>query len=168
MIDPSAALRQLSEDDWKRLRLYAQSFYWLSRFYGGPEPEDLINTVIERFLAGERRWNPHQVDLCEFLMGVISSIVSAEVEKAKRRFNTIDQELIPVNPAGSELPEDAALLDDFRASLHDAPHLLRVLEALVMDEQPRHIAAKIDVSLATVYRHIRQLLHRFLHFIEQD
>ena len=45
---------------------------------------DRINTAVMKLLEGTRVWDPARVDLGDFLLGVISSDLTAELRRAKR------------------------------------------------------------------------------------
>lgn len=46
-------------------------------------PMDRINAALLKLFDGSRRWDPTRVDLCGFLLGVISSDLSSEMRRAK-------------------------------------------------------------------------------------
>jgi DNA-directed RNA polymerase specialized sigma24 family protein len=141
--------------NWRRLLIYARTFERFSQHRGGGlDAEDLVHTAVERFLAGERRWNPARVSLLDFLAGVIRSLASAEADKARRRgpHAPLREAQSTVNDWDS--PDYPRQLVALRASLGDAPHLQRVLDGLLADAAPREMAADLNVSVATVYRYI--------------
>jgi hypothetical protein len=62
-------------------------------------PEDRINTAIAKLWAGSRIWDPSRVDLCGFLVGVVTSDLSRQVHRASKA------PLLPLD-APSALRED--------------------------------------------------------------
>ena len=84
-------------DDWggvyQRLVLYAvRKTNNLSFIRGrgvlplGRKPEDLAQEAFKRVFEGKRKWKPDQdPDICEYLMGVVDSLLSDLLDKADYR-----------------------------------------------------------------------------------
>jgi len=149
-MNPGTALRQLSEDDWRSLLIYARNF---SGHPGGLDAEDLVHTAIERLLAGERHWDSARVGLTECLAGIIRSIASAEADKERRRGLHEPPAEVELEANTWNVPDYTNQISELRDNLQDAPHLQRLLDGLLADQPIRVIALDLNVSVATVYRY---------------
>jgi DNA-directed RNA polymerase specialized sigma24 family protein len=70
-----AAVNELSEADWYRLRSYAErlDFFLQERAHG----RDLLGEAFERLLRGSRKWDKTKLGLVKFLMGAMRSVCNA-------------------------------------------------------------------------------------------
>src|SRR3569833_3626946 len=70
---------------WKQATALAKRFHRGSPHRGRElDVEDRINTAVMKLLDGTRVWDPARVDLGDFLLGVLSSDLTAELRRAKR------------------------------------------------------------------------------------
>lgn len=85
--------------------------------------EDRIHSALAKLLAGSRNWDPTRVDLPGFLLGIIASDLSSEVERAT------NVPLVPLEPPvhlheddyTGESCDDAG--GEARGSIEDAPFM---------------------------------------------
>lgn len=200
--EPSGdVLRRFDEHPWEetvpRLLHHARSriqrLRWLGEKNGQPprgvEPTDVVQTVIEKVLAGTRKWNPDKhPDLLRYLLDVVDSEVSNLVTLSE---NVKTQRLGESDVAGTGRGQDPGDLGDARptpaerelereaqrhgddfamefwASLAGEPDLQEVVEAIIDDvAKPAEIAARVGVRPDEIYARRKRLKLRLAAFQE--
>src|SRR5690554_772316 len=85
MLDENEVFKRLSAVDWDSIgrkltavaRKRASRYGWHSgdpSILGkGNEPEDIAQTIIEKLLSGDRKWDPSQIELEAWLLGQVRS-----------------------------------------------------------------------------------------------
>ncbi len=164
---------------------------WRGRF-GGAVPgakdgEDLVQTAIERTLAGSRKWNPSEVpSLRKHLEGAIDSIASALVEGAENRRGG---EIVP-EPDESEqacidrlqaahdykpptVAEETANSEFMLAVCEevgrDDPNTQRILQCMIFDEIYRRdaIASALSITPDEFTNAMKRLKRRWPKLVAQ-
>lgn len=136
ILDPTVLKHLEAVDDWggvyQRLVLYAvRKTNNLSFIRGrgvlplGRKPEDLAQEAFKRVFEGKRKWKPDQdPDICEYLMGVVDSLLSDLLDKADYRHQD-----------GRSVGELAGLSSSDGVSYDDCVEaLIRICEAASADD----------------------------------
>ena len=159
--------------DWSelvpRLMLHAKWIHrrMLSDVPGAPEPEDLVQAVIEKVLVGQRSLpDPEEVPTSRALEMVMRSEADNARQRAMRRGEgRLDEaSLAVVDPRDSpdRLPQVAAMWRLIRARIKDDPEMLMVSRSLEADPEarPDRIAEQTGMSVSHVHRVMRRLRYR--------
>jgi DNA-directed RNA polymerase specialized sigma24 family protein len=141
----------------------------------GKEAADLVQEALARVLAGERPWDPDEVPLGPFLMGVVRSLCSAEAEGQENRVASLAVDMegpALLDGAGRLATPEQVLLDAERCdALADevfaAAEGDQVLEKIVGElldglrcSDAQEIAAATGLEVTQVYAGTRKLQRR--------
>ena len=155
-----AAIHELSDTDWYRLRQAARISSWK---VPGLEGESLLFEALERTLDGRRRWNRSAVDFIGHLLGVMRSIANHE---ATRRGLDVVALTSSMDLIALDSPESALSADDqiqrLRAHFGERSDslALQVLDAMELgcDGPAIRLQLSLDqTQLETVIRRIRRV-----------
>lgn len=140
-----------SDVDWLRItrRLAMFSMRLISRrgLQNEIDPEDLINSAIEKFLAGERHYDEDKGNFYSFLCGVIRSEISNLARKKSLSVVDIDSDYVESSSDNSPSPEKRYLYNEEKRFLYNYieekdPTLLE-LAKLMLDYE---LAGSIDLA----------------------
>ncbi len=82
-------------------------------------PDDRINAAVLKLLEGSRRWDPERVELAWFLIGVITSDVSHELERlTKHKQLSLDNDGLDLDGLEQETSE---AIEDERSAKCEVP-----------------------------------------------
>ena len=155
-----AAIHELSDTDWYRLRQAARISSWK---VPGLEGESLLFEALERTLDGRRRWNRDAVDFIGHLLGVMRSLANHE---AKRRGLDVVALTSSMDLIGGGDPESALSAEEqigkLRAHFRGVEDTLalQVLDAMQLgcDGPAIRLQLSLDqTQLETVIRRIRRV-----------
>jgi DNA-directed RNA polymerase specialized sigma24 family protein len=157
---------------YARLRLIVAKRYGAYCRYLGCDPDDLVHDAIRDTLIGNRTWPPivqvtgevnKDVSLLQFLSGVIRSVVSHRLKKAKR---TGSLEALFTEPAGDYEADGQAkkneLADVVLELVADDKQLVRIVEVLreYPDSTPVQIAENLSVGIKQMRNAMKRLRRR--------
>lgn len=177
--DISSALKNLSQDDWDRLRLRLWRRFGgqLRNISEGTDPDDLLNDAIVDLLEDGRHCNLDKVTLVNCLFGIVRSKVSYIQTRRKRILdrnqqtvymdpqrpgtqphaglygNRIDQNDDPLEP---ELPEESGLYNDILSLVGDDELLKQMVEYRYNYQgskapKAQEIANALEVPVTEIY-----------------
>jgi len=125
-----------------RARLYQAG--WRGKSVGLPnqtfkEPGDYVHEAIKSFLDGDWKWDPNRVSLFKFLCGVISSLISDDVNN-RSEVKSLD---VSIDEISSQEDSDRWQLDSQSSGLDFAIQREEILNRLRNDPLASRIAELI-------------------------
>jgi len=168
------------KQDWSKLtrELLAFAMWWAGNYaWGKPGAdhlalgqtcEDVVQLVILKTLAGERRYDPDKGELLPWLKDQVKSIIDHLARSAghRRESETLQEEAIgpPSNPEEGLLDEQARREADQRIewllrAVETKPELLDILMAILhgCEPKPRCLAGELRVSVREINNRIKRL-----------
>lgn len=89
-------LRLISKAKWEDARrraflyaMYIRSYHPLGDVLA--DPDEVVQTAVEKLLSGEREWQPERCSLTQFLCGVVRSLHDNHANKLVRRMQEADK-----------------------------------------------------------------------------
>jgi DNA-directed RNA polymerase specialized sigma24 family protein len=175
--------RKLQRADWRAigLRLTAHAAWRAANLHwrrgdpvllaGGKTAEDIAMEVIEKVLAGERRWDPERGELLPYMCGVADSLVSHLAESHDNRtYAELDPDVdYAATPPADAATSDSQRINDLRALLRREGQLdlLEVIDAVTLhcDPTPQALAESLRTSTADINNRLKRLRRRALRMV---
>jgi DNA-directed RNA polymerase specialized sigma24 family protein len=141
----------------------------------GKEAADRVQEALARVLAGDRPWDANKVALAPFLMGVVRSLLSAELEGEENKVESLANEwqgpALLDGSARIKTPERVALdaercsaiADEVLAAAEGDPVLEKIVCELldgVHCSEAKEIAEATGLEVKQVYAGTRKLQRR--------
>lgn len=202
-LDPKI-YNKLCQQDWGEIgkellafaEIRARNYDWCSpgsaHLAQGKTCEDVVQQVIVKTFAGERKWDPKKGPLLPWLKDQVKSIIDALVWSAAHRHETPisegdSAEGFGVNDRRTQMyleqpavgpssgPEECLLekiemqkadrkIERLFEEVEEDPELEEVLIAIMdgCEPKPRYLAAELDVPVTEIYNRMKRLRRRAL------
>jgi len=175
--------RRLQRVDWRAIgvRLTAHAAWRAANLHwrrgdplllaAGKTAEDIAMEVIEKVLAGERRWEPERGELLPYLCGVADSLVSHLADSHDNRtYAELDPEVdYPGPPQVDAGASDTRRINDLRRLLRSERQtdLLEVIDAVTLhcDPTPKALADALRTSTADINNRLKRLRRRAMRML---
>jgi hypothetical protein len=184
-LDEEVALA-LREVDWHdfipRILLLTRAEMYKKRIYrlyplSWKIPEDYVNEAFALFLGGKRIWKYKEVPLLWFLHGIVSSLISHDIEKASREikhFGLSDKESKDLKIESSSEKDfehniaTEELLTQLQKILENDALGFRIVKLVIVSgiNKPNELSEVLKVPISDIYNAKKRLRRTLLGFKE--